>query len=117
MDRKNRNIKAANKGVNRNKKPLPNILLFFEIFVPKDEWLTEFSEKYNSEEFLFKDIGYIKLSTRSQKSSSLRNYYHGLVSIVAVKSLLSVNQWSKFCQGERFFIVQRRFDGKKLEIN
>ena len=38
----------------------------------------------------------------------------GLMTREEVKGIIGEKQWSKFCQGKREFIVQRRFNNKNI---
>lgn len=95
----------ANKGVRRNKKPLRNIL----IFVKTLKELKYYDEEY--EKFKFKGE-YLSYSW-SYQGTFIRNFA-GFITPEDLKAKLTVKQWSKFCQGEREFVIQRRIDGHNI---
>lgn len=95
----------ANKGVARNKKPLQNIIIKTK--------LVELPEGFNLDDYVdfkFKDLGYITYSKKLERSN-INNWY-GLIKPTDLKELLGEKQWSKFCQGKREFIIQRRENNK-----
>ena len=81
----------ANRGVERNKKPLQNIVVSFEL-----------NEKTGYWRYLWK-----------YQSDHLFNF-HGMVEESFIKQLLSQKQWSDFRQGRREFIIQRKINGKNV---
>ena len=101
----------ANRGVERNKKPLPNQLYKFEVGPLKaglsDERIKEM-EKYK-----FKDQGYIVMLWSMQGWDYWN--WHGFVTEDEVKKRIGDKQWAKFCQGKREFTIQRRVDGKNIK--
>jgi len=97
----------ANHGVARNKKPLHNIIYTVELSQLKND-----VDKTDYEKFKFKDLGYLILLWKYEGKNSVQ-YYHGLIEPDKLKLLIGgEKQWSKFCQGKREFIIQRRIDGK-----
>ena len=105
----------ANYGIERNKKPLANIIYTIEIGQLKNGI---YVSKY--EQFKFKDLGYIVLISEYEGKAGSRAW-NGFRTPEFIKELLGEKQWSKFCQGKRKFIVQRRVNGKntkyvKLEV-
>lgn len=93
----------ANRGVKRNKKPLQNIVFTVEVKPLKNP---DDADKYA--EYKFKDLGYLVLYWKYQRENV--TYYHGFVTPEHLKDRLGEKQWSKFCQGKREFIIQRRVD-------
>jgi len=85
----------ANIGVERNKKPLQNILY----------WIEESNNKY---------ILYWAYEKDYNKGFSRK--YHGFVTEEEIKSKLTQKQWCKFKLGVRFFIHQRRENNKNIKI-
>ena len=77
--------------------------------------LTEDTNKSNFEPFKFKDLGYLVLYW-AKKNSKLF-HYHGFVTPEYIKELLGAEQWRKFCNGKREFVVANRIDGNKATIN
>ena len=101
----------ANRGVERNKKPLRNELYKFEISQLK-KTLSR-SEVEEMKPYMFKDQGYIIMLWKMQGSDQWN--WHGQVTSDEVKKRIGEKQWGKFCQGKREFIVQRRFDKKNIK--
>lgn len=104
----------ANRGVERNKKPLKNIV--YQVEVCKPEKISE-KEKPQYEKYKFKEEGYLVLLWGYQQhynKGELLNW-HGFVTSDDLKSRIGDRQWSKFCSGKREFIVQRRIDGKNVK--
>jgi len=101
----------ANKGVARNKSPLPNIRYKIEV---KKELNTNVDVEYK-----FKDIGYLFLfwTNKPDRNGKTEWYLHGLIKPNDLREKLGEKQWSKFCQGKREFIIQRRIDGTNISIN
>lgn len=93
----------ANKGVKRNKKPLKNKVYKFEICNLKQNTDLELYEKYK-----FKNLGYISMYWGYEGDEFL--YWHGFVTAQQVKDRIGEKQYSKFCQGKRDFIIQRRIN-------
>ena len=100
----------ANKGVERNKTPLKNIILIVEISQLKN--IASEEEKAKYEKYKFKDLGYLVLKSGFDKSNMCWN---GFITPEDLKLKLDEKQWSKFCQGKREFIIQRRVDGKNTK--
>ena len=101
----------ANKGVQRNKKPLKNVVYQIELSQLKND-----SDKTPYEQYKFKEDGYLVLTWWHQEKNPIKNF-HGFVTCNYLKELLGVKQWAKFCTGKREFIIQRRFDGKNILVN
>jgi hypothetical protein len=83
----------ANRGVARNKRPLQNILLKFEEKAGKFCMLWAYEREHH------RNGGW---------------NFHGVVTEEQIKARLSPRQWSKFRQGEREFVRQRRVDGHNI---
>lgn len=90
---------AANRGVPRNKKPLQNKVYRFE------ERVIEGKVTY----FLL--WGYERDINQGQSWN-----FHGSVTSEEIRERLSDKQWSKFRQGTRDFIIQRRVDKHNVPI-
>jgi len=75
----------ANRGVERNKKPLQNKPTFVLLWA--------YEREYN----------------RHPSKS-----FHGPVTLDQIKARLTPSQWSKFRQGTREFVKQRRVDGRNV---
>lgn len=101
----------ANRGVERNKKPLKNQLYRF-IVGPLKKGLDEEWVK-SMEQYKFKDQGYIVMEWSMQGWDYWN--WHGYVTPDQVKVYIGEKQWAKFCQGKRDFVVQRRIDGKNTK--
>lgn len=107
----------ANRGVERNKKPLKNIVYQIEVKplssfrkdVQDDPKFVEDYAKYK-----FKEEGYIILKSGLQGKYDIMGW-NGFRTPEYIKELLSEKQWSKFCQGKREFIIQRRIDGNNIK--
>lgn len=102
----------ANRGVKRNKTPLSNIIYKIEISQLKDDMdITQF------EKFKFKDLGYLTLlwtKSKADKNGEFQWNWHGFITIDELKERIGENQYCKFCQGKREFIIQRRINGKNI---
>lgn len=98
-----------NRGVNRTKKPLSNIVYTVEVNPTLKSGVdTEPYKKY-----LFKNEGYLVLLWRYQ--SSPINNWHGFIEPEKLKEIIGPVQWAKFCSGKREFIIQRRVDGNNIK--
>lgn len=84
-----------NLGVKRNKKPLQNIVYWFDKTETPDKYLCKW-----------------QYEKRLNVSNSVN--IHGFVDEIFIKEILSVNQWSKFKQGENKFIIQRRINKQNI---
>ena len=102
-------IKYANRGVPRNKRPLKNVCYKIELAYAKDESRKEELRKYD-----FKGMGYLTLTWWYESKDPLY-FWHGFIEPEVFKELIGEKQWCKFCQGKREFIVQRRIDGKNVK--
>lgn len=101
----------ANKGVARNKKPLQNIVYIIEL-----SQLKEGIDPERFEQYRFKDKGYIVLKWQLEHAYNRDDSanWHGFITPDELKELIGVKQWSKFCNGKREFVNQRRIDGKNI---
>lgn len=86
---------VANRGVARNKKPLQNVLYRFDDGKEAETWVL-----------------YWAYERDFNRGASW--CFHGLVREDEVRKRLTPNQWSKFRQGERSFVRQRRVDGRNV---
>lgn len=107
--------KYANKGLERNKHPLPNIIYKFEVLTADKIKENKIQEL---EDFKFKDIGYVVMEwTNTPMNKRTKEYtwfWHGFITQKEIKDLLGAKQYSKFCQGKRLFIIQRRVNKKNI---
>lgn len=101
----------ANRGVERNKKPLKNI--YYEVEVKQ---LKEEADKESLAKYKFKDQGYLILLWWYEGKDPIINQ-HGMITPGELKERIGVKQYAKFCQGKRVFIMQRRIDGKNIKKN
>ena len=100
----------ANRGVERNKKPLKNIVYKVEVIQLENGANGEDYEKYK-----FKEEGYLSLLWGYQ-SEKTRNW-HGFITPSELKEHIGEKQWAKFCNGKREFIIQRRINGGNVPKN
>lgn len=98
----------ANKGVPRHKKPLNNIVYEIEL-----SQLKNIDDKTKYEQYKFKDEGYLVLFWWYEEKNPIKNW-HGFITVDELKEKIGKAQYSKFCQGKRTFIIQRRIDGKNI---
>lgn len=110
----------ANKGAERNKKPLQNKVYFIELSqlkgIKKEELEVE-KEKYAK--YKFKELGYLVLNWQYEKLLNKHKSwnFHGFITPEKLKEVLGDKQWAKFCNGKRTFVIQRRIDGKNISKN
>lgn len=90
------------------KKPLNNIVYQIELSQLKPD-----TDKTKYEKYKFKELGYLVLYWWEEEKDPIRNW-HGFTTPDFLKELLGAKQYSKFCQGKRTFIVQRRINGNNL---
>ena len=109
----------ANRGISRNKSRLPNLRIKVEIRKElhdmNNEDLIERSKDYK-----FKEEGYISVLWTKDLDYKGQEPMWNLdtrINVLKLKDILGQKQWSKFCQGKRFFIIQRRIDGKNVSLN
>lgn len=100
MNARDRGKTFANRGVERNKKPLQNILYRFEEH--KKDGITYYIMLWGHERDLNKNGSW---------------NFHGKVSEDEIKARIGVNGWAKFRQGKRDFIKHRRIDGRNIPVN
>lgn len=98
----------ANRGVERNKTPLKNLVYEIEF-----SQLPTIVDKTPYEQYKFKDLGYLVLLWWHEENPPMKNF-HGFVTPESLKKRIGEKQWSKFCQGKRTFVIQRRIDGKNI---
>jgi len=103
----------ANYGIERNKKPLANIIYTIEVVSPTQ--LKPSTDLSKLEEFKFKDLGYITITSEYEGKEESRAW-NGFRTPKYIQTLLGEKQWSKFCQGKRKFVIQRRYDGKNIKL-
>ncbi len=105
----------ANRGVERHKHPIANIIYKVEISQLKDDTdITQF-EKYK-----FKDLGYLTLlwtKHKADKNDQFQWNWHGFITVDELKERIGEKQYCKFCQGKREFIIQRRINGTNVSFN
>lgn len=106
----------ANKGIERNKKPLQNIMykieLSFLLGIKDEEERQKMFKKYKK--YHFKDLGVIVLNWKYQGDSTW--CFHGYITPEELKNRIGEKQWVKFCRGKREFIIQRRVNGKNIKL-
>ena len=104
----------ANRGVERNKTPLQNIIIIVEVKPLRNDVSEE--TKLGYEKYKFKDLGYITWSSGREREYNSYGLigWHGFITPEDLKNRLGDKQWAKFCQGKRRFIDQRRIDGKNI---
>lgn len=104
----------ANKGVERNKKPLQNIVYRVKLSDPKG-----LHDALGYAQYKYKELGYLVLYWQFEKNLNKEPKcvnYHGFITPEELRNILGAKQWSKFAQGKREFIVQRRVDGKNIAL-
>ena len=103
----------ANKGVARNKKPLQNIVIVVELNALKEN----VKDKASFDKYKFKDLGYITCFSGLEKdyNRDIGISWLGFLTPDELKLRLGDKQWTKFCNGKRKFIIQRRVDGKNVK--
>lgn len=104
----------ANRGVERNKKPIANLIYKVEIIQ-----LKEGADASQFEKYKFKDLGYLTLlwtKRKADKNGEFQWNWHGYITVNELKERIGQKQYCKFCQGKREFIIQRRFNGKNVSI-
>jgi hypothetical protein len=103
----------ANRGVERHKHPISNIIYKVEITQLKaDADITQF-EKYR-----FKELGYLTLLwNKADRNCEFRWNWHGFITVDELKERIGEKQYCKFCQGKREFIIQRRINGTNVSNN
>ena len=104
----------ANRGVPRNKKRLNSIRIKVELKSLENRNPLFIKE---NEPYKFKEEGYIiVLFTKSLEDYHKENWHCDYsITVKKLKEYLGEKQWSKFCQGKREFIIQRRVDGKNIK--
>jgi len=75
--------------------------------------LKEGTDLDDYEKYKFKELGYLTLLWN--KSNSNIWSWHGFITIQELKDRIGEKQYSKFCQGKREFIIQRRINGKNTK--
>ncbi len=108
----------ANRGVERNKKPLQNKVYFIELSQLKGVKPEELeSKKEEYAKYKFKELGYLVLNWQYEKLLNKHKSWnwHGFITPEDLKERLGDKQWAKFCQGKREFVIQRRVDGKNIK--
>lgn len=99
-----------NRGVERNKKPLKNIVYKVELLTA-DKLKSKIIDPEN-EKYCYKDQGIISLLWKYQSDNHWN--YHGWITPEDLKERIGT-QWSAFCQGRREFIIQRRLNGNNIK--
>ena len=108
----------ANRGVERNKKPLQNIVYMIELSDLHRSKDTQEEKEKQYGKYKFKDLGYLVLNWQYEKDlNKTRSHWnwHGFITPEDLKKKLGDKQWAKFCQGKREFVIQRRVDGKNVK--
>ena len=107
----------ANRGVERNKKPLKNIIYEIEIVSVskmKNRIANSPERLIELEKYKFKDLGYLLMRWWYDAKNSVINM-HGMITPDELKEKLGDKQWAKFCEGKRTFVIQRRVNGKNVK--
>lgn len=106
----------ANRGVERNKTPLQNIVIVIEVKQLRKDVSEE--TKLTYAKYMFKDLGYITWSSGREREYNKNGLirWHGFITPEDLKEKLGEKQWPKFCQGKRHFVIQRRIDGKNIPV-
>lgn len=108
---------TANKGIERNKKPLKNIVYQIEII---KELKGKAKDNPDYDKFKFKDEGYMSYLWWYEQNNALVmvKSFGGFITIDKLKEFIGEKQYAKFCQGKRQFVIQRRENrkNKKNEI-
>jgi len=100
----------ANKGVKRNKSKLSNLI--YKVFVTQLKKDIDEERMKQLEQYKFKDLGYLSFHATTSSGSPYIGWRN--VTPKELKEILGGKQYSKFCQGKREFIIQRRIDGKNI---
>jgi len=98
----------ANRGVKRTQRPLKNIVYDVEVLQLKPDTDPTIYEKYK-----YKEEGYLMLFWHYEEKDPIRNM-HGFVTPENLKERIGLEQWKKFGEGKRTFIIQRRINGKNI---
>lgn len=98
----------ANAGVERNKSPLRNKIYTVDVLPLKSNVNPEQYEQYK-----FKDQGYLVLNW-AYEGKNQPTYIHGFITPEELRLRIGEKQYSKFCQGKRTFIIQRRENGRNV---
>lgn len=109
----------ANKGIERNKKPLKNIYYILKKHIPNlDNKFIDLIE-YNKKFKLDDTVGYIKILWGYEGANI--DYWSYQIDLDYVKKQVSEKQWAKCMDAfknknvsEYKLIVQRRIDGKNI---
>jgi len=104
----------ANRGVARHKCKIANIIYKLEIIPLTGDYNLKLNEKYK-----FKNLGYLSLLWTKHKADKNEKFdwkLHGFITVDELKKRIGQKQYSKFCQGKREFIIQRRIDGNNVPI-
>lgn len=112
MNRKSK--KYANKGVNRNKKPLQNIMYKVKPNIAlKDTISNDIKDRLTRDFYLNENVGYVEILWKYQKSSTWG--WSADLTLKLLKEKLNNKQWSKLCQCKTFeFTVQRRINKRNV---
>ncbi len=101
-----------NRGKERNKKPLKNIIYRIDLMKELKAGGTG-DPKYD--QYKFKDEGYMVLYWHYDEKNPIRKQ-HGFITPTKFKEMIGEKQWSKFCgEGKREFVIQRRINGKNIK--
>ena len=102
----------ANRGLKRNKRPIANLIYKIDVCQLKND---NDLDKY--EQYKFKDLGYLVLywtKHKADKNGEFMWSWHGFITVAELKERIGENQYKKFCEGKREFIIQRRVNKKNL---
>ncbi len=125
MNKSEKSNYYSNIGEKRNKTPLQNICYKIEVSFGISTDFEKYKKVYpnNTEEdfeeyklrfepFKFKDQGYIFLNWKYEKEDTWS--FYGCITSEELKERLGIEQYRKFCNGKREFIIQRRINGKNI---
>jgi hypothetical protein len=105
----------ANRGIERHKHPIANLIYKIDVVqLNKDSNVEEYKQ------YKFKDLGYLTLSWtkhKADKNGEFQWNWHGFITVDDLKERIGINQYAKFCQGKREFIIQRRINGNNISIS
>lgn len=104
----------SNRGVERNKRPLQNIVFIIKFVQLKEGLSEEIVAEW--EKYKFKDLGFIELYWQYERHYNKHGClnWDGLKTSEELRQMLGDKQWAKFCNGKREFVVQRRINGKNI---
>lgn len=101
-----------NRGIERNKKPLKNIVYYIDVM---KELKNGGNDDSKYDQYKFKDEGYLIFHWWYEEKNPIK-HWAGFITPEKLKEKLGEKQWSKFCgEGKREFVIQRRINGKNIK--